>query len=214
MFKEIKKIKFPKPKDVKVNMMPFIMGDLNSIPEEYRQYDELIKECPIPESEFGKVGYLSINESFVPAGKTQRRRGLHTDATHLGRNGGRHGGGHGGRDKYGTGSAGIFLASNVSNTCCVWDTTILNPGYLGNCEKFRSKLGKPINLKANRLYWIADITPHEALPLNRDVYRQWFRIAGSDLGIWHAKHSTENRLGIQANAKISTESKFKTLKTG
>ena len=89
---------FPSPSDININMMPFIVGDtLESckLPEFVRPYWSLIQACLIPElnrawhhlwpkrsnpSDMGKVYYLTIQESYVDAGRSQRRPGLHVDS--------------------------------------------------------------------------------------------------------------------------------------
>lgn len=70
---------FPQSRRVNVNMMPIVLGDTSSIPRDLRQYAEIINTCPISKSEYGKVGYLSIQESFVNQGQSQRRGGIHTE---------------------------------------------------------------------------------------------------------------------------------------
>ena len=88
---------FPKPSDININMMPFIVGETfesSKLPEFVRPYWPMIKACLDPEmsrawhhmwpkdlipSEVGKVNYLTIQESWVEPGTSQRRPGLHVD---------------------------------------------------------------------------------------------------------------------------------------
>jgi len=70
-------VAFPSPKNININMMPFIMGRAVSIPPEYRHYQAMIDQCPV---ELGEVGYLTIHESYVKPGESQRRSGLHTES--------------------------------------------------------------------------------------------------------------------------------------
>ena len=88
---------FPDPSDININMMPFIVGETFEackLPEKIRPYWAMIKSCLQPEinrawhhmwpnrkipSELGKVNYLTIQESWVEEGSTQRRPGLHVD---------------------------------------------------------------------------------------------------------------------------------------
>ena len=58
----INKIEFPEFTGVKCNMMPFIQGDANSLPDEYKPYANIINENYL---EKGEVGFLTIDESFV-----------------------------------------------------------------------------------------------------------------------------------------------------
>jgi len=93
---------FPDRKDTKepinINMMPFIAEadfDECKLPEFVRPYWSLIQACLSPEmdrswhhlwdkrripSEKGKVNYLTIQESWVEEGSSQRRPGLHVDS--------------------------------------------------------------------------------------------------------------------------------------
>jgi hypothetical protein len=75
------KVKFPEYREISINMMPFIAGDKFSIPEEYRQYYGLIEACDLEEEEVGKVCFLTINESLVKKGNSQRRGGIHVEKT-------------------------------------------------------------------------------------------------------------------------------------
>ena len=88
---------FPPPSDININMMPFIVGETfesSKLPEFVRPYWPMIKACLDPEmsrawhhmwpkdlipSEVGKVNYLTIQESWVEPGTSQRRPGLHVD---------------------------------------------------------------------------------------------------------------------------------------
>ena len=65
----VNKIEFPKFTGVKCNMMPFIQGDSSSLPDEYKSYSKIVEENYI---EKGEVGYLTIDESFVSSGESQR----------------------------------------------------------------------------------------------------------------------------------------------
>ena len=83
---------------------------------------------------------------------------------------------------------------------------------LGDCEDKRERLSKygPTLLEANRIYWMTDRTPHEAVPLAQDTYRQYFRLVTEDVGVWYDQHSTANPFGVvpPENVRIISESKF------
>ena len=131
-------------------------------------------------SDVGKVYYLTIDESFVEAGSSQRRPGLHVDSpgevkVRRGRGAGHTYYGH----NWGRGGAhltgvlpleddpevntilygGIYLASNMANTTRVWNCGV-EPGMvgrLGDIEHLRPGLpGTGEILLPNRLYWITD----------------------------------------------------------
>ena len=196
--KSVGSLLFPEPSDIVINMMPFVMGDRGSVPEEFSEYLPRIDDCKLPESEMGKVGYLTIHESMVEKGESQRRPGLHTEKNPKGAWGGGSWGGRG----------GLYMGSDVRGSCRVWDEYVDYPGDLGDCEHIRSYLGDGILLEENELVWLTDGTPHEALPASEDTYRQFFRLITSDVSVWYSAHSTGNRLGIMPECRVMHGSKF------
>ena len=95
---EGEKYSFPAPTDININMMPFIVGeDFEDckLPDHLKNYWDLIEACLRPQhqrhhwhlwpsskipSDIGKVYYLTIQESWVEPGNSQRRPGLHVDS--------------------------------------------------------------------------------------------------------------------------------------
>ena len=90
------RLRFPGASNININMMPFILERTFAncrLPENVRPYWDMIKACIRPEfakadhhmwsgghkTEVGKVCYLTIQESAVEKGASQRRPGLHTD---------------------------------------------------------------------------------------------------------------------------------------
>eukprot|EP00483_Globobulimina_turgida_P011128 UN11149 len=76
--------KFPKPKNININMMPFIMElefEKTKLPKYLKTYhDTLIMECLYcDKTQIGKIGFLTIQESIVEDGKTQRRPCVHVE---------------------------------------------------------------------------------------------------------------------------------------
>lgn len=197
-FRSLGSVEFPAPSEININMMPFLMGDPDSIPSEYRQYLPLIEACDLPNFEKGKVGYLTISESFVQAGKSQRRGGIHVEK-HPSRS---WGGGWGGR------RGGLYMSSNVPNSCSVWDSYVEDPGPMGDCEHLRSSFPEGRVLRPGELVWMTDGTPHEALPQIASAYRQFFRLVTSEVSVWYRDHSTPNRLGILPPCQILEGNKF------
>jgi hypothetical protein len=199
--------RFPVPEDRNINMMPFVFGDKTSLPEELQCYFRLIELCPYLEEEIGQVGYLTVHESHVDASAAQRRKGIHIEAagafsdesSSMFSPAREHGWGIGlfmGVDRL---QGGIFMASNVSDTCEIWDALVdkNRKGIVdrhGGCEHIRHLLGPGTKLKANTLIWMTDRTPHEALPQEESGYRQFFRVVTSKITHWFADHSTPNPL--------------------
>lgn len=76
-------VKFPSwTGGINVNMMPFIMSKKESLPSFLHSYWPLIAKCVnwLPGGQRDLVGYLTVQESHVEAGETQRRPGLHTES--------------------------------------------------------------------------------------------------------------------------------------
>ena len=69
-----------KRRPLSCNMMPFVMGDMATLPADFHPYWKTIAHCldKVPD-EIGKVGYLTIHEGWVEKGKTQRRAGVHVE---------------------------------------------------------------------------------------------------------------------------------------
>lgn len=76
MYKELDVVKFPQYKGISVNMMPVIFGQQDSLPKTMQGYFDLMQKCDFTP---GEVVYLTVTESVVLQGETQRRGGLHTE---------------------------------------------------------------------------------------------------------------------------------------
>ena len=81
-------IEFPPPRDIDVNMMPFLLDgggfEKSRLPEYLRPYWPIVERClPRDQRTTGSPGagicFLTVQESFVEGGRTQRRPGLHVD---------------------------------------------------------------------------------------------------------------------------------------
>jgi len=166
----------------------------------------------------GKVGYLTISEGLVKKGKTQRTPGLHIERPGYLKKGGNY------TSKYvdigwGSGSyrraypiQGIYMCSNVSDSCAVYKASIKNPseivGKLGSIEHLREFLDPPDFMKSSEIWWITDKTPHEAKAMKTDLNRQFFRLVTSEVSVWYSKYSTPNPLGIKPTGLIIDDDKF------
>ena len=107
---------------------------------------------------------------------------------------------------------GIYMASNVDNTCAIWDCKIIKNengrdiiGKLGDIEHLRSILSdnKCEILKRNKMYWFTDRTPHESLAVDKRVFRQYFRLVTHKVSLWHEQHSDKNPNGVMPNENIT-----------
>ncbi|XP_065069061.1 uncharacterized protein LOC135694308 [Rhopilema esculentum] len=227
---------FPKPTGININMMPFVMNKKFEdccLPSNLERYWSLfISRCLLDKEEKGKIGYLTIHESDVKANCSQRRPGLHTERpgklkvrkskdlvdeeTDSGRGDSfvkedqiYHNWGLGlwrkGHNAFEI-KGGIFMASNVKDSCRIWDCQISDDrliGKLGDIEYLREFLPNSEVMKENHLYWLTDRTPHESLCLKKGKYRQYFRLVTSQVSIWFEEHSTKNPLGVVPDPKIT-----------
>ena len=227
------KICFPKPTNININMMPFILDKEFKncrLPKYLKGYwDQLISLCEFDGEQIGKVCYLTIDERKVKENHSQRRPGIHTERpgrlqlrNELLPRSNRGQGTSQIQDSrvyhpwgIGLGSydkdsfkikGGIFMASNVADSCRVWDCQIMDDnciGHLGDIEHLRSLLPESEVMEPNCLYWLTDRTPHESLPLKNKTHRQFFRLVTSEVSLWFEEHSTKNPLGVVPDPKIT-----------
>jgi len=78
-YKQISPVKFPKFSGTQVLMMPIIIGDLSSIPDSLAHYKPMLSELFKLQRHDGEIGYLTIDEKTIFAGKSHRRKGMHID---------------------------------------------------------------------------------------------------------------------------------------
>lgn len=219
-------VEFPESTGINVNMMPFVMGDRSTLPRELQPYyDSIITKCPIHRDENGEVMFLTVQESFVEAKKTQRRPGLHIEAPAASVHHQINGEFVAGLEhRWGMGIAfspderkgGLYIASNMNNTTAIWDALVDHKlGAVdthGGIEHLRPHIGEGKKLPANLLVWLTDHTPHEALPQKEDGNRQFFRLVTGDVSVWFAAHSTPNpKVPVPSHIKVIGESKFSSL---
>jgi hypothetical protein len=152
----------------------------------------------------------------VPAGTTQRRPGLHTESSgtvKIDRNTETHvswGVGY----RHDSFNGGIFISTNISGSCRIYDHVWVNSdagvGPGGNVEHLREHLGEGKLVQASQLWWMSDRSPHESLPVEKDTYRQFFRLVVGPVSVWYADHSTPNSLGVTPpdDCKIVYGNKF------
>ena len=163
---------FPKgARDRDINMMPFVMDDdLSSLPKDLvKDYGKMIRTClrACP-GEKGRVGYLTVHESVVTPGQSQRRPGLHTEGYPVPPTFGWSPGwsmrtgasvlhepkwcfwGRGEATTQGQYQGGVFMASNISDTCHLYNVMVPREcvGSGGDIEHLRVALQKAFPKKA------------------------------------------------------------------
>ena len=181
----VNRIKFPQFTGIKCNMMPFIQGDSKSLPEVYQAYAEVIDTNYL---EKGKIGFLTIDESVVEAGKSQRGynstgidRNVHIEVGHKGDIVAWGGSSWGGRK--GTllaPTTKVLIANNISDTCRYWNKKELRETNDGDLSKYIEDYpeNKGVLMQAGEVAEISIFTPHECISQKESGNRQFFRIVG------------------------------------
>lgn len=192
-------MKFPEYSGIRCYMMPFIQGRPETLPSEFASYGDVVENFTLP-SQAGEIGLITIDESIVQAGKSQRgygngSRNIHTEAC-MSR----------GQLSWGP-SWGAYssvtldkdvraiIANSVSDTCMVWDCDVFDTTHDGDlsmiAHKFPRNEGRM--LKSGDVVEIGIFTPHEPIKQNHTGPRQFFRIVGTGV---HGRESyfTENPL--------------------
>lgn len=196
----VNKIKFPTYSGLRCLMMPYIQGEVDSVPEEYAPYFEILSSVFLKK---GEIGYLTIDESEVKNGRPHRGarakygRAIHTE------------GGKRPDRLYGWGGVGwgeshtvtlepnveILLANNLDDSCAIWNTTHENTSLDGDIGNFAHQYPyeNAIFMKAGDVHKIGVLTPHESLPVKTNFNRQFLRIVGK--GVYgREEYFTENPL--------------------
>lgn len=192
-FKESGLANFPKFSGAMINMMPVIVGDIDSLPSELQAYDSLINMTGLKK---GSLAYLTIRESLISSDMPQSRGGIHVEAP-LNCSWG--GGAWGGisADK------GVYMAS-TDGACNVWDEFIEERDAHGGCSP--KTIG--LKMKPSTLYWMTDRTPHQALSSEIGTKRQFFRLVSDEISVWYSQHNTKNPTGVVPNCEIVDFNKF------
>lgn len=182
----MKTIQFPQFTGVRCNMMPFIQGYSSSLPQAYQSYAKIVDENYL---EKGEVGFLTLHESYVESGKSQRgyngvgiSRNVHIEV-------GRHknqnhwGGGNSWGGNYNTLLADntmVLIANSIGGTCRVWDAQDKSYTKDGDLSEYISKYPEHTGrmLEAGELAKISIFTPHECVSQQQSGNRQFFRIVG------------------------------------
>jgi hypothetical protein len=177
-------VTFPEFTGVRCLMMPYIQGDPGSVSDCYASYREILSSVFLTE---GDIGFLTIDESRAAKGKPHRGarakfdRALHTEA-------GKHP--YNKTFKWGWGGGSrvtldfetkILLANNIDGTCAVWNAIHVDTSLDGDIGDVAADYpySSAALMKAGEVHQIGILTPHESLPVDSDVDRQFLRIIGN-----------------------------------
>lgn len=177
-------ITFPEFSGVRCLMMPYIQGDPDSVPDQYAAYRSIVETTFL---KCGDLGFLTIDESPVAAGKPHRGdrakhgRALHTEAGQM------------------PGTAilcwcwggslrttldpdvRILLANSIDGTCAVWDAEHADTSFDGDIghEAASYPYEDAVFMRAGEVREIGILTPHESLPVENATHRQFLRIVSA-----------------------------------
>lgn len=181
-------ITFPPFAGTRCLMMPYRQGDPDSVPQTFSAYREVIERVYL---ERDAVGFLTIDETVVPAGGIQRgsrataARALHTEA---GRDGTIYTWGDppfrwgDSPDVTLDADVQILIANNICGSCAVWDSEcsladMTRDGDLGHLLD-QYPYSTATLLAAGEVRQLGIRTPHEGLPIRTTQPRQFLRIVG------------------------------------
>ena len=182
-----RQIKFPEPTGLKCNMMPFIQGNSDTLPIQYKSYAEIIDSTYL---EKGEIGFLTIHESFVEVGKSQRGynskgidRNVHIEVGRRENINCWGGGGSSWGGKMNTildDNTMVLIANSVSDTCRYWNEKEMSYTHDGDLSDYieRYPIETGIMLKSGEIAKISIFTPHECVAQKESSNRQFFRIVG------------------------------------
>ena len=197
---KVAQITFPKFSGIRCLMMPYVQGEPDSVPEQYRGgYTDILNSVYIKK---GDIGFLTIDESQAKKGIPHRgqrakfERALHTEA------------GKRPNKIYAWGNTwgdsdnvildpetDILIANNLDNSCAYWNAThkdTSEDGDIGDCANMYP-YSEANYMKAGEVQKIGILTPHESLPVKEDFNRQFLRILSS--GVYGREpYFTENPL--------------------
>lgn len=183
----------------RVMMMPFLLEDVMSIPGNLAHWRSFI--ASITQKSGGpQIGtaYLTIDETMVEKGDTQRRPGLHVDGIGSDGSSGGWGGGGGG-----WGTNGMIVAASVAG-CHVYLGDFDGwPAPNGDCTHLTAQCAtkERVLLEDNQAYCLSPMTVHEVFPMQEKTRRQFMRISMPSNSPWYEGY-TKNPNGIKPTGPI------------
>ena len=198
-------VDFPLFTGARCYMMPVIQGRGESLPDRLAHYAGMIERLAIDP---GEIGFLTIDESMVVAGASQRGygsgdRAIHTEAC-LSETGASWGPS---RPTWGRVSNVMLdpdlralIANSIDETCMIWDAEVRDTTPDGDLSarvtEFPRHSGRM--MKSGEVVNIGIWTPHECIPQRAAGPRQFIRIVGSGV---HGRDP-----GFDRNDRIGTAS--------
>lgn len=203
----------PPATDLRVLMMPFHIADpRGSLPESVGLWRNTIADMIAMTAHRDGTAYLTIDEQWIPKGRTHRRPGFHVDG--LGPEGaaGSWGGGWSGdsqdvddnpKELHRLPYVGMLLAASAIG-CRAWTQEFHGwPLPNGDCNHLADQCRADAEtiMQAGGMYGLSGLTVHEAIPMAERTHRQFIRISMPSAAPWNDSN-TPNPLGIQPEGPI------------
>lgn len=192
----LEEVVLPQYSGTRIMMMPYHVHDPEgSLPEDLGPWFDVVRRMGALSRE--GVGYLTIDEAMVAEGETHRRPGLHVDG--IGPDGDAGGWGSGG----GYGSSGMTMVSSHVG-CVAWEQVFHGyPAGNGDCAHLVPQLCDEAAtvLEPNVVYLCSPLTVHCAIPMEREVRRQFCRVSFPSDAPWYEGY-TENPRGIRPTGPV------------
>jgi hypothetical protein len=181
-------MEFPEYSGARCYMMPFIQGRGESLPEEYAVYADVVDRFSLPDQD-GQIGLITIDESMVGTGKSQRgygsgERTIHTEACLA-------------EEKLSWGPSQptwndgpgfvrlerdtrVLIANSISDTCVIWDVDVEDTTPDGDLSARANLFPRSSGhaMAAGEVLEIGIFTPHEPVAQTLGGPRQFLRIVG------------------------------------
>jgi hypothetical protein len=181
---EYGQVLFPEYSALRCYMMPIIQGRGESLPLAYEAYADVVDNFAL-KGQDGQPGLITIDESMVEAGSSQRgygagERTIHTEAcvSEAGLSWG---------PTWGPSpmvrldpETRVLIANSIPETCMVWDRDVEKATPDGDlsmrADEFPREDGRMMD--AGEVLEIGVFTPHEPIAQKHSGPRQFFRLVG------------------------------------
>jgi hypothetical protein len=206
-------VMLPEFSGLRIMMMPLVIGQKSSLPDYLDPWHSAIDHLWMwsfyqfgTDRDYGKVGYLTIDEKIVQPGQTHRRPGLHVDGIYQGKAGAWGGGGGGGWS--GRESGAITVSSHIG--CRAWMGDFDGwPGLEGECDHLVSQCHpeNAVTFEAGVAYWFDGLCVHESIVQSQPVARQFVRLSLPSSAPWFEGY-TKNPLGVLPSGAVLSRRDF------
>jgi hypothetical protein len=204
-FHKAGEVGLPQFSGVRVMMLPIMIGDLQSVPNDLVNWSSTLSEMFGMCKHHGEVGYLTIDEKTVAPASTHRRSGRHVDGVYQGRCGGWGGGGGG----WGSVGNGMLTVSSHAG-CRAWNQSFDGfPGWEGECDHLavQCRDDSETIFAPGTVYWLDGLCVHESLPMTVETKRQFVRLSLPSNAPWFDGY-TANPKGVLPTGPILPRRQF------